>query len=114
MIAPTLQTARLTLRAPKPADVAHGAAFFAAPRPTPEGGPLDRAAPWRAAAADVARTVMARARTRLGGNRLITLIDPANTRSIAPGRRLGAVIERTLAGIDPGDGVIRHDPRPAA
>lgn len=41
-------------------------------------------------------------------------INPANARSIAPGLRLGGVIDPTLPGIDPGDVVIRHDLRGAA
>lgn len=41
-------------------------------------------------------------------------IDPANTRSIALGLRLGGVIDATLPGIDPDDVVIRHDLRRAS
>jgi RimJ/RimL family protein N-acetyltransferase len=51
---PTLQTDRLTLRAPKLADFEHWAAFFASPRAVHERGPMDRADAWRVWAADVA------------------------------------------------------------
>lgn len=37
------------------------------------------------------------------------MIDPANTRSVALGLRLGGVIDPSLPGIDPDDVVIRHD-----
>jgi monofunctional chorismate mutase len=51
---PTLQTDRLTLRAPKLADFEHWAAFFASPRSVHERGMMDRADAWRVWAADVA------------------------------------------------------------
>jgi RimJ/RimL family protein N-acetyltransferase len=51
---PTLQTDRLTLRAPKLADFEHWAAFFASPRSVHERGMMDREAAWRVWAADVA------------------------------------------------------------
>lgn len=54
MIAPTLHTARLTLRMPVLADFEAWAAFFASPRSTAMGGPLERLAAWRAWASDVA------------------------------------------------------------
>lgn len=166
MITPTLQTARLTLRAPRLADFEHWAAFFASPRSAHEGGPMDRVEGYRTWAADVALwslrgygpfgldynvtgaylgevgiyqpegypepelgwfvipaaegkgfaaeaagAVMAWARDSFGWDRLINIIDPANTRSIALGLRLGGVIDPTLPGIDPGDVVIRHDLR---
>lgn len=167
MIAPTLHTARLTLRAPLLADFEHWAEFFASERSRFERGPLDRAAGYQTWAADVAlwtlrgygpfglddratgaylgevgiyepegypeaelgwfvvpaaegrgyaleaaRAVMDWVRTALGRDRLVSIIDPANARSIALGLRLGGVIDPTLPGIDPGDVVIRHDLRP--
>jgi RimJ/RimL family protein N-acetyltransferase len=45
---------------------------------------------------------------------ITNIIDPANTRSIALGLRLGGVVDPSLPGIDPGDVVIRHDLRRAA
>jgi RimJ/RimL family protein N-acetyltransferase len=53
MIAPTLTTARLTLRMPVLADFEHRAAFYASARSVPEGGPLTRAAAWRIWASEV-------------------------------------------------------------
>lgn len=166
MMAPTLHTARLTLRPPRLADFEHWAAFFASPRSAHERGPMDRAEAWRTWAADVAlwslkgygpfglddretgaylgevglyepegypepelgwfvipeaegrgyaleaaRAVMLWARQSFGWDRLINIIDPANTRSIALGLRLGGVIDPALPGVDPGDVVIRHDLR---
>lgn len=58
-----------------------------------------------------ARAVIAWARSAFGWDRLCSIIDPGNTRSIALGLRLGGVIDPTLPGIDPGDVVIRHDLR---
>lgn len=164
MTAPTLQTGRLTLRAPKLADFEHWAAFFASDRSRHERGPLDRIEGYRTWAADVAlwslrgygpfgmddratgaylgevgiyqpegypgpelgwfvvpeaegkgyaaeaaRAVMLWARDSFGWAHLINIIDPANTRSIALGLRLGGVIDPDLPGVDPGDVVIRHD-----
>lgn len=54
MIAPTLQTGRLTLRAPKLSDFEHWAAFFASPRSVHERGMMERAEAYRTWAADVA------------------------------------------------------------
>jgi RimJ/RimL family protein N-acetyltransferase len=54
MIAPTLHTERLTLRAPKLADFEHWAAFFASPRSIHERGQRNRAEAWQLWAADVA------------------------------------------------------------
>ncbi len=54
MIAPTLHTARLTLRMPRLADFEHWAAFFASDRSRHERGPMDRAEGYRTWAADVA------------------------------------------------------------
>lgn len=62
-------------------------------------------------AAEAARAVMVWARQSFGWDRLINIIDPANDRSIALGRRLGGVIDPDLPGTDPGDVVIRHDLR---
>jgi len=45
---------------------------------------------------------------------VISIIEPANARSIALGLRLGGVIDTVLPGIDPWDVVIRHDLRAAA
>lgn len=53
MTAPTLTTARLTLRMPVLADFEPHAAFFASDRSVPEGGPLDRATAWRIFASEV-------------------------------------------------------------
>lgn len=169
MMAPTLHTARLTLRPPRLADFEHWAAFFASPRSEHERGPMDRVEGYRTWAADVALwslrgygpfglddretgayigevgiyqpegypepelgwfvipeaegkgyaleaapAVMAWVRDSFGWDRLINIIDPANTRSIALGLRLGGVIDPTLPGIDPGDVVIRHDLRALA
>ena len=54
MTVPTLHTERLTLRAPRLADIDHWAAFFATPRSAHERGPLARPDAWRVWAADVA------------------------------------------------------------
>ena len=53
MIAPTLTTARLTLRMPVLADFAARAEFYASHRSVWEGGPWDRAAAWRIFASEV-------------------------------------------------------------
>lgn len=57
---------------------------------------------------EAAGAVLAWTRTRpdLGG--VTTIIDPANTRSIALAQRLGGVIDAGLPGIDPGDVVLRY------
>lgn len=169
MTIPTLQTERLTLRAPKLADFEHWAAFFATPRSALERGPLSRIDAWRTWAADVAiwqlkgygpfgvddretgaylgevgiyhgddfpapelgwfvvpeaegkgyaaeaaRAVLDWVRATFDWPHITNIIDPANTRSIALGLRLGGVIDPTLPGVDPGDVVIRHDLRGAA
>lgn len=54
MIAPTLQTERLTLRAPKLSDFEHWAAFFASPRSIHERGMMSRAEAWKNWSTDVA------------------------------------------------------------
>jgi RimJ/RimL family protein N-acetyltransferase len=51
---PTLQTQRLTLRAPQLADFEHWAAFFASPRSIHERGMMSRTDAWRTWASDVA------------------------------------------------------------
>jgi RimJ/RimL family protein N-acetyltransferase len=61
--------------------------------------------------AEAAPVVMRWARATFGWDRLVNYIDPANTRSIAAGLRLGGVIDQTLHGADPTDVVIRHDLR---
>lgn len=60
-------------------------------------------------AAEAARAVMSWARDSLGLTRLINIIDPENSRSIALGLRLGGVIDPDAEGEDPGDVVIVHD-----
>lgn len=63
----------------------------------------------RGIAFEGARAVMGWARRTFGWDRLCSIIDPANARSLALGLRLGGVIDPTLPGVDPGDVVIRHD-----
>ena len=164
MIAPTLHTARLTLRAPRLADFEHWAAFFASERSRHERGPMDRVEGYRTWAADVAlwplrgygpfglddratgayvgevgiyqpegypgpelgwfvvpeaegrgyaaeaaRAVMDWVSATLGWTHVVSIIDPANARSIALALRLGGVLDPDLPGVDPGDVVIRHD-----
>lgn len=58
---------------------------------------------------EAARTVKDWIRDALGFDRITSIIDPGNDRSIALGLRLGGVIDDSLPGIDPGDIVIRHD-----
>ena len=53
MIAPTLQTERLTLRMPRIEDFEHHAAFHASERAEWEGGVKARKAAWRIWASDV-------------------------------------------------------------
>jgi RimJ/RimL family protein N-acetyltransferase len=55
---PTLQTPRLRLRAPVPADFEAYAAFFASERAIYEDGPLDRSAAWGEFAASAAGWVL--------------------------------------------------------
>lgn len=47
-------------------------------------------------------------------SKITSIIEPANTRSIALGLRLGGVLDPSLPGVDPGDVVIRHDLQRAA
>jgi RimJ/RimL family protein N-acetyltransferase len=164
MTIPTLQTERMTLRAPRLSDFERWAEFFASDRSRFERGPLDRVAGYRTWAADVAlwqlrgygafgmdhrdsgaylgevgiyrpegfpeteigwfvvpeaegqgyalegaRAVLHWVRETFGWERLVSYIDPGNTRSIALGLRLGGVIDPDLPGADPDDVVIRHD-----
>ncbi len=60
---------------------------------------------------EAARAVMSWARVTFGWDRLVNIIDPLNTRSIALGQRLGGVIDPDAKGEDPGDVVIVHDLR---
>lgn len=62
-------------------------------------------------AAEASRAVLAWARARFGWDRLVSYIDPGNSRSLALALRLGGVVDRGLPGIDGGDVVIRHDLR---
>lgn len=65
-------------------------------------------------ALEAARTVLDWVKASFDWPHITNIIEPANTRSIALGLRLGGVIDATLPGIDPGDVVIRHDLRRAA
>lgn len=59
-------------------------------------------------AAEAARAVMDWAHESFGWTRLVNIISPENTRSIALGQRLGGVIDPDAEGEDPGDVVIVH------
>jgi RimJ/RimL family protein N-acetyltransferase len=65
-------------------------------------------------ALEAARAVLDWVKASFDWPHITNIIEPANTRSIALGLRLGGVIDPTLPGIDPGDVVIRHDLRGAA
>jgi RimJ/RimL family protein N-acetyltransferase len=65
----------------------------------------------RGIAHEAARAVMGWLRAALGWDEIVSIVDPANTRSIALGLRLGGRIDPARAGIDPGDVVIVHDLR---
>ncbi len=52
-LAPTLTTARLTLRMPRMDDFGHRAAYYASDRAVHEGGPFSREAAWRIFASEV-------------------------------------------------------------
>jgi RimJ/RimL family protein N-acetyltransferase len=65
-------------------------------------------------AMEAARAVLTWAKATFDWPYISNIIEPANTRSIALGLRLGGVIDPTLPGIDPTDVVIRHDLRGAA
>jgi RimJ/RimL family protein N-acetyltransferase len=68
----------------------------------------------RGIALEAARAVLTWVKATFDWPHITNIIDPANTRSIALGLRLGGVIDPTLPGIDPGDVVIRHDLKGAA
>ncbi len=68
----------------------------------------------RGIALEAARAVLDWVRRTFDWPHITNIIEPANTRSIALGLRLGGVIDPRLPGIDPGDVVIRHDLRGAA
>ena len=83
--------------------------------PAPElGWFVVPAAEGRGIALEAARAVLAWVRETFDWPHVTNIIEPANSRSIALGLRLGGVIDATLPGIDPGDVVIRHDLRGAA
>jgi RimJ/RimL family protein N-acetyltransferase len=63
---------------------------------------------------EAARAVLDWLRATFDWPHVTSIIDPANTRSIALGLRLGGVIDHDLPGIDPTDVVIRHDLRVTA
>ncbi|MDP3261976.1 MAG: GNAT family N-acetyltransferase [Tabrizicola sp.] len=65
-------------------------------------------------AVEAARAVMNWVKASFDWPHITSIIEPANTRSIALGLRLGGVIDPSLPGIDPDDVVIRHDLRGAA
>lgn len=66
-------------------------------------------------ASEAARAVLDWVRSTFDWPLITNIIEPANTRSIALGLRLGGVIDPTLPGVrHPGDVVIRHDLRGAA
>ncbi|MBS0565586.1 MAG: GNAT family N-acetyltransferase [Proteobacteria bacterium] len=62
-------------------------------------------------AAEAAGAVKRWAHSTFGWAHLVSIIAPANERSIATALRIGGVIDPTLPGIDPGDVVIAHDLR---
>lgn len=68
----------------------------------------------RGIAFEAARAVLDWVRVTFDWPRITSIIEPANTRSVALALRLGGVIDPTLPGIDPGDVVIRHDLRSVA
>jgi RimJ/RimL family protein N-acetyltransferase len=85
--------------------------YHAAEYPEPElGWFVVPGAEGKGVAAEAARAVMAWARRSFGWDRLISIIDPGNARSIALGLRLGGQIVDGPV-IDPGDVVIAHDLR---
>ncbi len=78
--------------------------------PAPElGWFVTPAAEGRGIAHEAARAVLGWLSASFDWPHVTNIIEPANTRSIALGLRLGGVIDPTLPGIDPGDVVIRHD-----
>ena len=83
--------------------------------PAPElGWFVVPAAEGRGIALEAARAVLDWVRASFDWPHVTNIVEPANSRSIALGLRLGGVIDATLPGIDPGDVVIRHDLRGAA
>jgi RimJ/RimL family protein N-acetyltransferase len=62
---------------------------------------------------EAARAVLDWLRRTTDWAHVTSIIEPANTRSIALGLRLGGVVDPGLPGIDPWDVVIRHDLRGA-
>ena len=67
----------------------------------------------RGIAHEAARAVLDWLKRATDWPHIISIIEPANARSIALGLRLGGVIDASLPGIDPWDVVIRHDLRGA-
>jgi RimJ/RimL family protein N-acetyltransferase len=165
MTAPTLTTARLTLRPPVADDWPAYAAFLASDRSVGMGGPFDARAAWGLFCHDVALWPLyghgalmidlrqtgetagqvginagplfperelgwflydghegqgyateAAARLRdwafatLGLGTLVSYVDPQNHRSSRVAERMGAVLDPSAAGQDPGDLVWRHLP----
>lgn len=70
LLAPALETERLILRGPEPADFPAFAAFYASDRSSMNGGPMERPAAWRAFAAAIGHWV-------LRGYGLWTLVEKA-------------------------------------
>jgi len=68
----------------------------------------------RGIAAEAAKAVLDWVGASFDWPYITNIIDPANTRSIALGLRLGGAMDPGLPGIDPGDVVIRHDLRARA
>lgn len=64
-------------------------------------------------ALEAAQAVLTWVRDTFDWPHITNIIEPANSRSIALGLRLGGVIDPSLPGIDPTDVVIRHDLRGA-
>lgn len=84
--------------------------YQAADYPAPElGWFMAPQAEGRGIAFEAAQTVLDWLRDTTDWPHVTNIIDPANTRSINLGLRLGGVIDPTLPGIDAGDIVIRHD-----
>ena len=65
----------------------------------------------RGIAFEAAQAVMGWLRARFGWDEIISIIHPANARSIALGLRLGGRIDPARPGTDPDDVVIVHDLR---
>lgn len=89
--------------------------YQAAEYPAPElGWFVVPQAEGRGIAFEAAQAVLDWLRATTDWPHVTNIIDPANSRSVALGLRLGGVIDPDLPGIDPGDVVIRHDLRRAA